>query len=115
MAALLFAPHPPKAFRPEFDPKNYPAAAVDRISRDELGLRVPAHIFTSDQWGDYLIYRLYPRIRVFIDGRSDFYGAEFEQKAVDALNVKDGWEDTLARFGVDTVLLPPGVRPCRAR
>ena len=108
VAALLFAPHPPRAFRPEFDPKNYPAAAVARISRHELGLRVPAHIFTSDQWGDYLIYRLYPRIRVFIDGRSDFYGADFEQKAVDALTVKDGWEATLARFGVDAVLLPPG-------
>src|SRR5262249_14516800 len=25
LAALLFAPHPPKAFQPEFDPKNYPA------------------------------------------------------------------------------------------
>jgi hypothetical protein len=108
VAALLFAPHPPKVFRPEFDPKNYPAAAVDRISRDELGLTVPARIFTSDQWGDYLIYRLYPRIRVFIDGRSDFYGAEFEQKAVDALNLKDGWQDTLARFAVDTVLIRPG-------
>jgi hypothetical protein len=108
VAALLFAPHPPKAFRPEFDPKNYPAAAIDRISRDALGRSVSARIFTSDQWGDYLIYRLYPRIRVFIDGRSDFYGAAFEQKAVDALNVKDGWEDTLARFSVDTVLLPPG-------
>jgi hypothetical protein len=107
LAALLFAPHPPKAFRPEFDPKNYPAAAVGRISRGELGLNASAHIFTSDQWGDYLIYRLYPRMRVFIDGRSDYYGADFEQKAVDALNVKYGWEDTLARFGVNTILLPP--------
>ena len=107
LAALLFAPHPPKAFRPEFDPKNYPAAAVARISRGELGVTASAHIFTSDQWGDYLIYRLYPRMRVFIDGRSDYYGADFEQKAVDALNVKYGWEDTLARFSVDTILLPP--------
>jgi hypothetical protein len=108
LATLLFAPHPPEAFRPEFDPKNYPTAAVARISRGEFGLGNPPRIFTSDQWGDYLIYRLYPRTRVFIDGRSDFYGADFEQKAVDALNVKDGWEATLARFEVDTILLPPG-------
>lgn len=107
LAALLFAPHPPQAFRPEFDPKTYPVAAVDRISRGELGPSASAHIFTSDQWGDYLIYQLYPRIRVFIDGRSDYYGADFEQKALDALNVKYGWEDTLARFGVNTILLPP--------
>jgi hypothetical protein len=107
LAALLFAPHPPKAFRPEFNPKKYPAAAVAKISNDELGLTSSARIFTFDQWGDYLIYRLYPRTRVFIDGRSDYYGADFEQKAVDALNVKYGWEETLARFGVDTILLPP--------
>jgi hypothetical protein len=107
LAALLFAPHPPKKFRPEFDPASYPASAVARISRDVLAKGASAHIFTYDQWGDYLIYRLYPRTRVFIDGRSDFYGSDFEQKYVDALNVKYGWEDTLARFGVDTILLPP--------
>ena len=33
-----------------------------------------ARIFTHDQWGDYLIYRLYPQTKVFMDGRSDFYG-----------------------------------------
>jgi hypothetical protein len=102
VAALLFAPHPPKKFRPEFDPKNYPASAVSAIALDPA-----ARIFTYDQWGDYLIYRLYPRTRVFIDGRSDFYGSDFEQKYVDALNVKYGWEETLAKFGVNTILLPP--------
>ncbi len=104
---LLFAPHPPAKFRAEFDPKRYPASAVNKISRGALGVDAAAHIFTFDQWGDYLIYRLYPRMRVFVDGRSDFYGADFEQKYIDAMNVKYGWEDTLARFGVDTILLPP--------
>ena len=32
-------------------------------------------ILTSDQWADYLIFRLYPQQRVFFDGRSDFFGA----------------------------------------
>ncbi len=109
VASLLFAPHPPKKFRPEFDPKYYPAAAVNKISRDILGKGSPAHIFTYDQWGDYLIYRLYPRTRVFIDGRSDYYGSELELKVVNAMNVKYGWEDTMSHFGVDTILLPPSV------
>jgi hypothetical protein len=102
VAALLFAPHPPKKFRPEFDPKSYPASAVSMIALDPA-----ARVFTYDQWGDYLIYRLYPRMRVFIDGRSDFYGSDFEQKYIDALNANSGWERTLARFGVNTILLPP--------
>ena len=42
-----------------------------------------------------------------MDGRSDFYGDDFEQKYLDVMNVKYGWEKTLGRFGVDTILLPP--------
>jgi hypothetical protein len=102
VAALLYAPHPPKRFRAEFDPKRYPADAVS-----VLGRYPAARVFTFDQWGDYLIYRLYPRSRVFVDGRSDFYGDAFETKLLDVLNVNYGWDQTLSRFGVDTVLMPP--------
>src|SRR4029077_9296466 len=42
-----------------------------------------------------------------VDGRSDFYGDDFEEKYVDVLNVKYGWQKTLADFGVDTILMPP--------
>ena len=42
-----------------------------------------------------------------MDGRSDFYGDDFEEKCIDVLNVKYDWEKTLGGFGVDTILLPP--------
>jgi hypothetical protein len=103
VAALVYAPNPPKMFRSEFDPKVYPAGALAMLSRDPA-----SHIFTNDEWGDYLIYRLYPRTKVFVDGRSDFYGAEFEEKYLDVLGVRYGWEKTLRGFGVDTILLPAG-------
>jgi hypothetical protein len=102
VAALLWAPHPLKAFRAEFDPSYYPAAALATLRQD-----ASARIFTNDEWGDYLIWSLYPGHRVFVDGRSDFYGDDFEARYVDVLNVKDGWETTLGHFGVDTILLPP--------
>ena len=104
VAALLFSPNPPKKFRPEFDPKSYPASALSMIARDP-----GARVFAPDQWGDYIIYRLYPRTRVLVDGRSDFYGPDFVQKSVDVLNVKYGWEQTLDKFGVNTILLPPSM------
>jgi len=104
VAVLLFSPNPPKRFRPEFDPQNYPASAVAMIARDP-----GARVFAPDQWGDYLIYRLYPGTRVFLDGRSDFYGPDFVQKAVDALNVNYGWQQTLDKFKVNTILLPPSM------
>src|ERR1043166_1817319 len=99
VAALLYAPHPPKKFRSEFDPKSYPKAALATL-RGDPGARV----FTNDEWGDYLIYS---GRKVFVDGRSDFYGDDFENKYIDVLNVKYGWEKTLTRFGVDTILMPP--------
>jgi hypothetical protein len=102
VAALLYAPSPPKRFRAEFDPKSYPAGAIETLRRDPS-----ARIFTFDQWGDYLIYRLYPRTRVFVDGRSDFYGDDFEEKCLAVLGVKYDWEKTLDGFGVNTILLPP--------
>ena len=39
-----------------------------------------ARIFTHDEWGDYLIWSLYPGHKVFVDGRSDFYGDDFEEE-----------------------------------
>jgi hypothetical protein len=102
VAALLYAPSPPKLFRAEFDPKSYPAGAIETLRHDPS-----ARIFTYDQWGDYLIYRLYPRTKVFVDGRSDFYGDDFEEKCLAVLGVKYDWEKTLDGFGVDTILLPP--------
>jgi len=102
VAALLWAPNPPPKFRAEFDPKRFPAKAVER-----LGRYASARVFTYDQWGDYLIYRLYPSQKVFLDARSDFYGSDFLKKALEVINVTPGWDRTLACFGVDTVLMPP--------
>jgi hypothetical protein len=102
VAAIICAPHPPKKFRAEFDPERYPAAAVKMLKADTT-----ARIFSDDEWGDYLIWSLYPANRVFVDGRSDFYGNDFEDKYIDVLKVKYGWENTLGRFRIDTVLLSP--------
>jgi hypothetical protein len=102
VAAILFAPAPPKQFRAEYDPKSYPAAAVEVLRRD-----ASARVFTHDVWGGYLIWRLYPTGKVFVDGRSDFYGDDFENKYIDVLSVKKGWEQILDGFGVNTILLPP--------
>ena len=71
-------------------------------------LREPGQrIFTPDEWGGYLIYALSPQgTKVYVDGRSDFYGEKFDDEFVGLMNVKFDWEKTLARYGVDTILLP---------
>ncbi|MGO4879704.1 MAG: hypothetical protein ACLP59_02645 [Bryobacteraceae bacterium] len=102
ITAIIYAPAPPENFRAHFDGKEFPAKAVASLGDSAAASR----IFTSDQWGDFLIYNLYPRNRVFIDGRSDFYGKKFEEKYLDIVAVKYTWQRYLDEYGVDTVLLP---------
>ena len=45
---------------------TFPSQAVSLIQSSSA-----KRIFTYDQWSDYLIYRLYPSIQVFNDGRSE--------------------------------------------
>ncbi len=101
VAAVFFAPAPPPKFRAEYDPKRYPARALDVLR----GTATTDGVFTDDEWGDYLIYRLYPTKRVFVDGRFDLYGEAFTEKYLELLNAEYGWEETLNQYGVDTVLL----------
>jgi hypothetical protein len=65
-----------------------------------------SRMLTSDQWGDYLIYRLYPNQRVFVDGRSDFYGPVIGREYLDLLSAAPNWEDIAERYRFDLALLP---------
>jgi len=85
-----------------FDPKIHPVAAVDFIAQ-----RIPkGHVYAYDQYGSYLIYRLYPRVKVFADGRSDFYrqGRVLEDM-IDLRLVKPTWQHILDRYDVQWMLL----------
>ena len=103
IAALMFAPPSSATWRPAFDPKTFPVAAAGELEK----AGIYGGVFSEDLWGGYLIYREYPRGRVFIDGRSDFYGADFATKYINTMQVHAGWESYLHRYGVETVLLPP--------
>ena len=90
----------------EFPASRFPALAVER----NLGLLAPRgaapRILTSDQWGDYLIFRFYPRQRVFFDGRSDFYGPALGTDYTVLAAAQDGCLKLLDRYRFDAALLP---------
>jgi len=101
-AAYALAPHPPAQLRARFDPRMFPVRAVDTCI---AGLNAP-RIFAHDQWGGYLIYRLYPRLRVFADGRSDFYGPAFLKEWSGLRKGAYDWQKRLDKYSIDTVMLP---------
>ena len=100
LCLLVDAQAAPSKLKAEYDPKRYPARALEVLRRGD------GKIFTTGEWGDYLIYHLFPKRKVFVDGRFDFYGGRFSNKYLDVMYVQLGWEEHLSRYGVDAILLP---------
>lgn len=65
-----------------------------------------ARIFSSDKFGGYLIYRFAGERKVFFDGRSDFYGADFLKSYSRIVQVRPGWQKDFAQWGFTHALLP---------
>ncbi len=106
IAAVLFVACSLAAGRPgfaaQFSAKTFPIRNVPQLESLK-GLRV----FTSDQWSGYLIYRFYPAERVFMDGRSDFYGDKFVNTYQHIMAARYDCEAALQRFAIDAVIVPP--------
>jgi hypothetical protein len=86
-----------------FDPETFPvqAAAFFDTRQDS------ARLFARDQWGGYLIYRFDGHVKVFVDGRSDFYGTDFLERYATIADVKPGWDAALDAERVNYVLVRP--------
>ena len=83
---------------------KFPAAAVDFLQKENL----PGTLYNAYGWGGYLIWRLYPETRVFIDGRADVYGDAFiENEFLKAYRGGADWRVPLDKFAVRVVLVEP--------
>jgi hypothetical protein len=88
-------------------PRDFPKAGFPvGLIHANANVLAGGRVLTLDQWADYLIYEFYPRERVFVDGRSDFYGPELGRDYLRAAGGDSSWRNTLDRFHVDTVLAP---------
>ena len=86
-----------------FDIGTFPVYAADFLDKTNAS----GNIFTTDQWGGYLIYRFDGRLKVFLDGRSDFYGRDLLETYSRVISVKQGWDKVLTQYDVRFVLVPP--------
>uniref|UniRef100_Q01YY8 Glycosyltransferase RgtA/B/C/D-like domain-containing protein n=1 Tax=Solibacter usitatus (strain Ellin6076) TaxID=234267 RepID=Q01YY8_SOLUE len=89
-----------------FPDSLFPVLAVDRNLGQLTRRAAMPRVLTSDQWADYLIFRLYPEQRVFFDGRSDFYGAALGADYRKLLAGEKPWRELLERYQFDLALLP---------
>ena len=80
-------------------------AGVERPeNRAALTNGIDQPIFAPDSWGGYLIYRLYPENRVFVDDRHDFYGVDFLRDYLKAIRLTPDWDKFLNEKHVNWAL-----------
>src|ERR1035441_2317378 len=84
----------------------FPVRAVERNLAQLAPPSAMPRVLTSDQWADYLIFRLYPRERVFCDGRSDFFGPAIGSDYRKLLACESPWRQLLDRYHFELALLP---------
>lgn len=88
----------------DFPAQIFPIAMIDK----HADLVASGRLLTPDQWGDYIIYRFYPRQKVYVDGRSDFYGQKLGEEYLHLLEAEWDWQAIVERNGFDVALLPVG-------
>jgi len=89
------------AWPTDFPSLVFPTAMVHAHEQEILHARV----LTTDQWGDYLIF-LHPEQKVFVDGRSDFYGPEIGDQFLDVMRGMPGWEKVIEKYRFNLALIP---------
>ncbi|MBN2054511.1 hypothetical protein JW905_06290, partial [bacterium] len=87
----------------------YPDTAIALI--DEWHIR--GNVFNQYDLGSYLIWKWYPRRKVFIDGRNQVYPVEFFKEYLSVNASAANLDRVMDKYGIDCVLVvnqvpPPG-------
>ncbi|MBW2039878.1 MAG: tetratricopeptide repeat protein [Deltaproteobacteria bacterium] len=81
---------------------SYPSGTVKFI--EDHGLK--GNIFNHYDYGGYLIWHLYPQLKVFIDGRTPtIYDKDFFWSCRQGLNNEKAWRRLLEEYSIDMVLI----------
>ena len=85
-----------------YDPSLFPVQAADWLQHHPI----EGSMFNELNWGGYLLYRLWPGQRVFIDSQSDFYGEEFTRQYEAAILARGAWKAHLGAHDVAWAIIP---------
>ena len=90
-----------------FDQEKMPVEAVSFLQNESgIGKQSAVPIFSTDAWGGYLIYTMYPERKVVVDDRHDLYGSGRIRQYLILMHVEPGWQDALKEWQIRTALLP---------
>lgn len=83
------------------DPKLFPVHAVDWLEENPQS----GHMFNDFKWGGYIVWRLWPAQKDFIDSQSDLAG-DATRLYKSAENLTPGWEQVFVQYDIDWVIMP---------
>jgi hypothetical protein len=88
-------------------PRDFPSEVfpVSMVHQNSVLLQ-SGRLLTTDQWGDYIIFSFYPQQKVFVDGRSDFYGESLGKDYLHLLQAAYDWRAIMERYRFRVALLP---------
>lgn len=85
-----------------FDPNFFPVDAAEWI---ELHPQ-QGNMFNAFDWGGYMIFRFWPKYRVFIDSQTDVYGEDFTRKYEAIISQNNDWKKYLDDYQISWVIIP---------
>jgi hypothetical protein len=83
--------------------RRTPVRGIDYMQR----AGIEGRIFHPQEYGDYLMWRLWPRQRTFIDSRVHLFDDEVIRAYIQVGRGVPGWESILARYEIRWILLSP--------
>lgn len=95
-----------------FNPQKMPVAAATFLQNEAQGKTPGAEpvfsppVFSTDAWGGYLIYRMYPARKVVVDDRHDLYESSRIRQYLILTQGETGWQGVLQGWQIRTALLP---------
>jgi hypothetical protein len=84
-----------------FLPEKFPVSAVNYLESHPA----KGNMFNEFTWGGYLLYRLWPEQKVFIDGQTDFYGEKLTRDYAAIYDSQSGYEELMQKYNVDWIII----------
>jgi len=83
---------------------QYPVKAADFVTKNNIN----GNMYTTMEWGGYMIWRVGPESKIFYDGRTlDVQRAwEYDNSRIIAVNQRSYWKGLFNAYNIGTAILP---------
>jgi hypothetical protein len=92
-----------KTLRFELDHEHLPVAATRFIRTHDL----KGPVFNDYNFGGYLLWKAWPELPVFVDGRIEVYRGRVLDDYLAVSEARSGWEEIVRRYGITFFVIRP--------